>query len=627
MMQIKSIGMLQKFCGLVFLYFLSMPQIGRTQEDMRQLRSLWQQGNYSDVFKLLKQYRDGLYGRNLEVDYMIATSACRLNNVQQEGNKFFQWILSHYSLDNTSRSLVEREMHNCAPSRRPTKIAFVTVKTGAGAAGVRGKTYHWPDAENAAISNDPAKVIREIPIEAFHRRLFPKSERSNGIAHIKSLIDSKYKVTSNHSFIFATASGHSDAELLTIGTGLEKYLSFFNRQYEIPLPSHLITIYLVPSTWELQQLAEKVHGIKVSESSIGYSFRDDLSMVGWVTGTGYGTLAHELFHLMVRSHFGDIPPWMDEGIAALYEVSKIRGNAIIGLPNWRGSVLKRYWDNRPFLWDLVAMDWRSFDNEEGDYEATQQATNHAMARYFVLYLQTKGKLFEVYHAFHHRKVEEMLIDPGTDAIRLLESILGKSIQEIDQDFARYFLSLQISNDDDTNVPAVASENNHESKEEISTNVPPSTNAPVQQSMQPGLSSFTNRAEWKKQKSSYWFYLNGQSLKKPVDFLDCWVGEDLLIYVFTTKQYYVLKNFNQQVDDKLSTAEYIASPNQTLWKKHGNGYWFFYNGVSLKKPTDFDDSWSGDDVQVHVKKDNKYFLLKDFDKTDDYHFKPAETAYR
>jgi len=453
MIRLKSIGMLQKFSVLVFLYFLTMPQIGWAQDDMRQLRSLWRNGNYSDVLRLLKQYRDGLYGRNLEVDYMIATSACRLNNVQQEGNKFFQWILSHYSLDKTSRSLVEREMQRCAPSNRPTNITFVTVKTGAGATGVRGKTYHWLNAKNAAISNDPAKVIREIPIEAFHRRLFPKSERSNGIAHIKSLIDSKYKVTSNNSFIIATASRHSDAELLTIGKGLEKYLSFFNRQYEIPLPSHLITIYLVPRTWELQQLAEKVHGIKVSESSIGYSFRDDLSMVGWVTGTGYGTLAHELFHLMVRSHFGDIPPWMDEGIAALYEVSKIRGSAIIGLPNWRGNILKRYWYNRPFLWDLLAMDWRSFDNEEGDYEATQQATNHAMARYFVLYLQEKGKLFEVYHAFHHRKVEEMQNDPGTDAIRLLESILHKSILKIDQDFARYFLSQNISDSGDDNAPA------------------------------------------------------------------------------------------------------------------------------------------------------------------------------
>lgn len=453
MIRLKSIGIIQNFLVLVFLYFLIMPQTSWTQEDMRQLRSLWQQGNYSDVFKLLKQYRDGLYGRNLEVDYMIATSACRLNNVQQEGNKFFQWILSHYSLDKTSRSLVEREMHNCAPSRRPTNIAFVTVKTGAGAAGVRGKTYYWLDAENAAISNDPAKVIREIPSEDFNRRLFPESERSNGIAHIKSLIDSKYKVTSNHSFIFATASGHSDAELLTIGKGLEKYLSFFNRQYEIPLPSHLITIYLVPSTWELQQLAEKIHGIKVSESSIGYSFRDDLSMVGWVTGTGYGTLAHELFHLMVRSHFGDIPPWMDEGIAALYEVSEVRRDSIIGLPNWRGNILKRYWNNRPFLWDLVAMDWRSFDNEMDDYEATQQATNHAMARYFVLYLQATGKLFEVYHAFRDRKVEELQTDPGTDAIRLLESILQKSIQEIDQDFERYFLSQNISDSGDDNAPA------------------------------------------------------------------------------------------------------------------------------------------------------------------------------
>ena len=35
-----------------------------------------------------------------------------------------------------------------------------------------------------------------------------------------------------------------------------------------------------------------------------------------------------------RNNFGDIPPWLDEGMASLYEVSEVSGNHILGLPNW-----------------------------------------------------------------------------------------------------------------------------------------------------------------------------------------------------------------------------------------------------------------------------------------------------
>jgi hypothetical protein len=187
----------------------------------------------------------------------------------------------------------------------------------------------------------------------------------------------------------------------------------------------------------VRDLAERIHGIKVSEATIGYSFQDDLSIIG----NNSGTLAHELFHLMVRINFGDIPPWMEEGMAALYEVSDIVGGSIVGLPNWRGKVLRRFWGLRPSIRDLVRMDWRSFDNEENDYEAKRQATNHAMARYFMLFLQNKQKLGAVYSSFRDRKVEDMQIDPGTDAVNMLESILKISLSELDKYFTQWFNNL------------------------------------------------------------------------------------------------------------------------------------------------------------------------------------------
>ena len=59
---------------------------------------------------------------------------------------------------------------------------------------------------------------------------------------------------------------------------------------------------------KMREVAERVHGIGVSPSSIGYSFRDDLSMVGIIPGEIYGTLAHELAHdidwQLARARYG-----------------------------------------------------------------------------------------------------------------------------------------------------------------------------------------------------------------------------------------------------------------------------------------------------------------------------------
>jgi hypothetical protein len=426
--------------GIAFLLFqCSIIQVVQSQEELNRLRSMWREERYSEVVPLLIEYRyNKPYGKNIEVDYMIATSACRTSNLRQEGYKFFRWILSHYRLYKSNQRLVENEMERCDSSPRPIYFDFVTLWSTWGPAGAKGKTYYWIDSKNAAIANDPVEVVRELTREELNERLFQIPQRNSAIEFVGNLVGSRFKIESVGHFLIASASGHSQAELRTLGLNLERYLHFFSSQYQMTIPPYFITIYLVPYIEKLQDLAENIHGIRVSESSIGYSFRDDLSIVGVIPRMLYGTIAHELFHLMVRNNFGDIPPWMDEGMAALYEVSRITDEGIIGLPNWRGVILEKFWNLRPSIKKLVEMDWLSFDNVEGDYEAKQQATNHATARYFILYLQDKQKLVEVYNAFRQRKVEDIEIDPGADAVELIESVLQKPLSEVDEDFVKWF---------------------------------------------------------------------------------------------------------------------------------------------------------------------------------------------
>ncbi len=165
------------------------------------------------------------------------------------------------------------------------------------------------------------------------------------------------------------------------------------------------------------------------------SLQNDLSIVG----QSDGTLKHELFHLVVRNNFGDIPPWIDEGMAALYEVSIYKFGFVYGVSNWRGPLLKSLWDIRPSLSELVKMNWDSFDSKTTEY----QSVNHAFARYFCLYLQEMGKLTSIYNTFRSRRVENMKEDPGDDSIRLLTSGLKRSLSRIEIEFAQWFEELAV----------------------------------------------------------------------------------------------------------------------------------------------------------------------------------------
>jgi len=206
-------------------------------------------------------------------------------------------------------------------------------------------------------------------------------------------------------------------------------------------PSHLITVYFTPNVEELQSLARKIHGIQLAPGSIGYSFPADQSMAGWADGRAYGTFAHELFHVMVRNNFGDIPPWLDEGMAALYEVSRWDGNRAVGVPNWRGRILHDLWTSRPALRNLVQMNRTAFDYVQGRSDrlaaGENQAANHATARYFMLYLQERGKLKPVYMAFLNRKVSDQ---PQKQAVDLVERAVGRSLDDVDADFSQWFQS-------------------------------------------------------------------------------------------------------------------------------------------------------------------------------------------
>jgi len=504
--------------------------------ELDRLEAIWKQGDYARVTQELIAYRERTGIRTPEIDYMIATSACRLPDRRQLGNEFFVWILQNYNLSPATRTRVESQRQLCSASAAPERLPVTAP------AAMVGVAYHGKGGTNfdSQPSGDSrATVVAAIPPEQFAQRLFALSDRQKAVRSVTTLIGPDFEIQAVGHFILvsprpearsagfspgslnaaapargsspgssgpggsgslnpssgpdinlddllknkssktpmpqtpnapaggqapnppagrpttqsarpsdmvqqmAPATSPSADELKRVGESLEQYLQFFVSEYGMKPPPYLITVYFAADRGQLRDLARKLHGIDLAPGSIGYSFSADQSMVGWADGKAYGTFAHELFHVMVRGNFGDIPPFLDEGMAALYEVSGFEQGRAVGVSNWRGALLRKYWSERPGIKDLVQMNRGALDDVAGTADAGsgsgRQAANHATARYLMLYFQERGELLPVYKAFRNRKVNDR---PAAQGVELLESVLGRPLGTVDTEFAEWFGKLQ-----------------------------------------------------------------------------------------------------------------------------------------------------------------------------------------
>ncbi|MEW9799172.1 peptidoglycan-binding domain-containing protein [Alteromonas sp. CYL-A6] len=420
------------------MYIVSMvlliSSISAAASTLNGLRALWLQQEYPTVIPRLLDYRDGLFGRNVEVDYMLATSLCRNPGDDDLGRSFLGHILAVYELSTTNRVVIANELNHCPERSAPTEIAFLTNRaTGGGDVGVRGKSFYFIGGENRALGGDPLEATREIPDQEIQARLFTASQQTEARQAMQQRLGPDAKVMTTPHYVIGSLSGHSDREMTEIARLLDAAMDFFTRQYAIIQPDKLISIYLYPDGNLLRNVGANLHGLDIKRGTIGYSFRNDLSVSAIVKGPMTGTLKHELTHLLVRTNFGDVPAWLDEGLAALYEVSRMEGDYLRGLPNWRGQVLQRYWyKTNPTHDALIGMDWSTFDGNNQFLE--QQAVNHALARYWVLFLQDKALLAPVYHAIKNQDLRAMRGSHADNQRYQIESATGMSMRDLQDAF-------------------------------------------------------------------------------------------------------------------------------------------------------------------------------------------------
>lgn len=356
-------------------------------------------------------------GRRWEVAYMIAATKCRASTEadRQVGARLMKAFRADYARELVSAGkarAAEAAYQACVAPVATAAVSeeadwfdasAVRFSTGTGAGVVASGKSQYASCDLGDLVPAFQGFDGEAPqdmADRFASRLFPRADTAAARRAARERLPASigtWQVRADDRFVLATASRQTPAQQQRIVRDLGVTARFLERELGLGLPDTLLTAYLVPSVYALRQLAGELHGIRTSARIIGYSIAADASLAAVVPATTTGTLHHELTHLALRRTLTDAPPWLDEGLAALYEVSAQRGDRVVGLPNWRGQVMRIYAEYLPAREELLGMDWASFDG--GPFGG---GPRHAAARYFVLFLQERGWLPAVVRAHRER---------------------------------------------------------------------------------------------------------------------------------------------------------------------------------------------------------------------------------
>ena len=405
--------------------------------------ALWKQAKYADAVPLLLDYRETPYGKEMRVDYMLGTSYCRITGKEKLGKIYLYYAFNRYPYSPANRDAIEAELDGCHTSTPPsTIVVFSTLSPMGGAElpGVNSKMYYVLDKRDKVISNNMMEVTKPLSEAELEARRIPLNKPDTARAHMHEVLGADALVLIDGSFVYGSISAQHDiSDLRSIARQMNQASDFFQSTFGVELPDYFITVLLVPNEKRLKNLARDYHYLELQDDTLGYSFQNDNSMVAINNSSSAGTLKHELAHFLVRRSFGDIPPWFDEGLAALYEVSYFDGDDLVGLRNWREAVLDDLWlhippEERVTIEQIAAMNWSEFNQLGGSGQA--QATHHALARYFVLFLQNQRYLPAVYKTFQSRAMDERLPDIAAENDWVFTEATGKSLGELYEDFKR-----------------------------------------------------------------------------------------------------------------------------------------------------------------------------------------------
>ncbi len=420
---------------------------GQKKVDRQYFIDLLNAGAYEKVFDSATKLRKEVYGKNAVVDYFIAKSLC-LDGHKKNAVICFNKIISNFKLEGNKKNFIEKEITSChqnpdsqevSVSANPdySYISNITLPE-ASVGGKLGKVY---DCFSGNQTIDLAKMVSSEELES---RLFPVGNKIKAVQKIRSIVGDQYRIDTARRYVFVTSEKFPLASVSEAASRLEKAYHFFIEFYGLRPPDKLLTVYILGDQKTLRQTAELVHGIRLPMANIGYSNLSDLSLLGLGDALHLGTLYHELFHLLIRTDVGDIPPFLDEGLASLYSVSSWKNGVLTGDQRpWRLEDLRKASYSRdrflkvPSLDKLINYSWDEFDGS-GTRNICQVAINYALSNFLMIYLQEKGLLGKTMDTFKNRSFVPQDTGDVISNLKIFEWVVNEPINAFAKKFEDWF---------------------------------------------------------------------------------------------------------------------------------------------------------------------------------------------
>jgi hypothetical protein len=234
-----------------------------------------------------------------------------------------------------------------------------------------------PDAsfQNACAPEDPAPAGR-----------LPRSAEA-----LRRVLGPDFRVARRGTWLVASDLPEADWTLL-VDAVLPCCRQSLARDFFRTAPTGTILLFVFRDTGSYEAGLRRVFRMAPVSPYGHYAHAGGYLAVNWETGPG--TLVHELTHALMAPDFPEAPIWIAEGIASLYEQSRVEGETLKGEANWRLPELRAALGSGslPPLTGLLTMDVTAF-------RARRESLHYAMSRYFCKYMEEKGLLRPVYRAF------------------------------------------------------------------------------------------------------------------------------------------------------------------------------------------------------------------------------------
>ena len=436
---------------IVCLPVFILQSAAQKKVDRQYFIALLNAGQYDKVFDSATRLRKEVYGKNAVVDYFIAKCLC-LDGYKEKSTFCFNCIIKNFKLSGSKKDFIQQEITTCSATPGPQEtlpasgnpdfsyINNVSLPE-ASVGGKMGKVY------DCFSKNQTINLNSMVSQEELESRLFEINQKKMAVQKINGLLDNRYKIDTGGRYVFVTLKKFPLDSVSIATQSLERAYHFFVNYYGLRAPDKLLTVYILPNQPALRQTAKMVHGIELPDPNIGYSNLSDLSLLGLGEAKQLGTLYHELFHLIIRTDLGDIPAFLDEGLASLYSVSRWTNDKLLGDDHpWRLYDLKeaRYASDRflqiPSLESLVNYSWDEFDGQ-GTKNVCQVAVNYSLSNFLMIYLQEKNLLQQMVTAFKNRPFVPEDPAKAKTNLQVFEEVVQDSIQNFGIKFDKWFTRL------------------------------------------------------------------------------------------------------------------------------------------------------------------------------------------